>query len=600
MIDPVDSPALPIAEIFRQGLTHHQAGRLPDADACYRQVLTHAPTHAPILHLLGQVALQSGRNDAAVEYLTEAIGHEPSSAEYHSNLGNALAGLGRLPEAETCYREALRLQPAVPVTLNNLGNALRDQSRAAEAETYYRAALGLDATYVEAHNNLGNVLQDLDRLEEAQDCLSTAIGLKPDFTQAHLDLGRLLRKLGRLEDAAASFRTALGLMPDLLEARHTLGNVMRELGRLEDAASCYREVLRVDPTMARAHYNLAMMLHELGRPEEAEISFREALRLEPDMAVAHGSLAGALLLTGQFDEGWREYEWRWRGGFESFNWDRGFSQPQWVGEALGDRVLLLHAEQGFGDSLQFCRYAPLAAARGRVILEVPRPLVRLMTSLPGVEQVIAIGDPLPNFDLHCPLMSLPGAFGTTLDTIPGRTPYLAAASSQIEAWRRRVEVLPGLRVGIFWAGNPRLSAAGPNSVDRRRSIALSRFAPLADVAGVRFVSLQKGEAASQARPDGMVLHDWTDELDDFADTAALIETLDLVIGVDSAVLHLVGALGKPVWLLNRFDSCWRWLQHRTDSPWYPTLRQFRQPRPGDWDSVMTDLHAALENLASAP
>jgi hypothetical protein len=279
---------------------------------------------------------------------------------------------------------------------------------------------------------------------------------------------------------------------------------------------------------------------------------------------------------------------------------RRYTQPRWDGRECHDRIVLLHAEQGFGDALQFCRYVPLVAARARVLLEVPRPLLRLLSGLEGVEQIVAEGDKLPSFDFCAPLMSLPHVFGTELETIPARTPYLAAPPARVAAWRERLAALPRRRIGLVWAGNPRPHQPEANAVDRRRSTSLDRFAPLAEVPGVSFVSLQKGAAAVQSRtpPSGMVVHDWTEELVDFAETAALVEALDLVISVDTSVVHLVGALGKEIWMLNRFDGCWRWLLDRTDSPWYPTLRQFRQRRPGDWDGVISDIRDALITASS--
>jgi hypothetical protein len=273
---------------------------------------------------------------------------------------------------------------------------------------------------------------------------------------------------------------------------------------------------------------------------------------------------------------------------------RAFSRPRWNGEAGNGGVLLLHAEQGFGDTLQFCRYAPLAAARGwRVVLEVPQPLVRLMGSLDGVERVVASGDPLPEFDMQCPMMSLPFAFDTELDTIPADIPYLSADHRDVGRWESRLaELGPGLRVGLVWAGNARRHSTDLNATDRRRSMDPALLGPLAGVGGVHFFSLQK-----EGEPP-FALHDYMDECTDFADSAALVETLDLVIGVDTSVIHLAGSLGKPVWLLNRYDSCWRWLREGETSAWYPGLRQFRQPLPGAWTPVVEAVCRALKTTAT--
>jgi hypothetical protein len=276
------------------------------------------------------------------------------------------------------------------------------------------------------------------------------------------------------------------------------------------------------------------------------------------------------------------------------NRPRDFAQPLWNGEDIGNRVLLISTEYGYGDTIQFCRYVPLIASRARVVLEVQRPLLRLLSGIKGVAQVVAYGDPLPPFDFYCPLLNLPRLLGTTLETIPAQVPYLSADREKVAAWHERLTGYQGLRVGLAWAGNPDLPR------DRQRSIALDRLAILASVRGVVFVSLQKGEAATQTRSPtlDMVVYDWTDALDDFVETAALIEAVDLVISVDTSIVHLAGALGKPVWLLNRFDTCWRWLLDRGDSPWYPTLRQFRQPRRDDWDSVLQQVGAALGRVVA--
>lgn len=344
----------------------------------------------------------------------------------------------------------------------------------------------------------------------------------------------------------------------------------------------------------RLYNNLGGALSDLGRPAEALACYDRALAIRPDDVSAHFGRSRPLLLRGEYAEGWREFEWRRRGGTAEAIKLRGFAQPQWQGEDVAGKTLLLHAEQGFGDTLQFCRYASLVGATARVILEVQPPLVRLCSSLAGVAQVVARGEPPPAFDLHCPLMSLPLAVGTTLDTIPSEVPYLAADPELVAGWRERLAGLDGLQVGLVWAGSlrpePELSA-----IDRRRSITLAMMAPLGEASGVSFISLQKREPGAQSANAelGLALHDFTANLQDFADTAALIEALDLVISVDTSVAHLAGALGKPIWLLNRFDTCWRWLLDRDDSPWYPQLRQFRQPRPGDWNSA---LHAARDAL----
>ena len=643
---------------FDAGLAHHRAGRLPQAEAIYRQILASEPNHADSIHLLGVAAFQAGHPDRALDLIIRAIKLQPCTSVYHSNMAAVLRALGRRDEAIASYREALLHKPDnldahnqlaillgecgdaageeahyqlalryapdhVDARFNlanllvrrkhfddaisefrqvllhkpdfaaansNLGAVLFDLSAFEECERCYREALRLNPTFAEAYNNLGILLTRLGRLDEAEANLREACKLKSGFPEALNNLGDLLRVRGRPEEAEVCCREALRLKPDYVSAQLNLGNALRESGRFHQAESCYRVALDCNPTWPEALSNLGSLLFDLGRPDEAIDSFRAAVSQKPDYPDAHSNLAITLLLAGQFDEGWREYEWRWKQDKNGPHL-RGFSQPLWDGGDIGDRVLLLHAEQGLGDTLQFCRFVPAIAAGRRVVLEVQRPLMPLLAELPGIARIVAHGDPLPPFDLHCPLLSLPRVLGTTLETIPREASYLRADPQRAAAWRQRVEQLDGLRVGLVWAGNQAMGA------DRRRSIPLERFSELADLPGVSFVSLQKGPAAGQSPPPGLSLHDWTDDLHDFGETAALVEALDLVISVDTAVVHLAGALGRPVWLLNRFDRCWRWLLNRDDSPWYPTLRQFRQPQPGDWCDVLQGVRAELQKFS---
>jgi len=544
---------------------------------------------------LAQTYLRSGELSQAEAIYRQMLAAEPDCAEAWQALGNFLTSQRRLDEAERSYREALRLGAAdAPAILSNLGNVLKDRGLPDDAEVAYRDAIRLRPDFPEALTNLGNLLGDLGRRPEAEECCRAAIRLRPDLPEPHNNLGNLLRGMERLSEAEASCREALRLRPGYLSALNNLGNALRDQGRFAEAEQCYRDTVRLKPDYVEALNNLASLLYDQGRPDEAVPCYETALRLKPDYIDAHVNLALTLLLMGRFGEGWAEYEWRWKKRPDELH--RGFAQPLWEGGETGDQVLLIHAEQGFGDTLQFCRFAVQAAIGRRVVLEVQRPLAALLRCLPGIEQVVAQGDPLPHFDLHCPLLSVPHRLGSTLETLP-TAPYVAADPARIAAWRKRVESLEGLKVGLVWAGNPTMAA------DRRRSVRLDRLAPLGRIPGISFVSLQKGPAAAQAAqpPAGMALHDWTGELRDFADTAALIATLDLVIAVDTGVVHLAAALGKPVWLLNRYDRCWRWMLNRDDSPWYPSLRQFLQPEPGDWDGAVEAIRRALaEQAPSAP
>ncbi len=642
---------------FEVALAHHRAGRIQQAEAIYRQILASDPCHADSIHLLGVAAFQAGNHDTALNLITQAIELQPEHSVYHGNLAQVLRTMGRRDEAIAGYRLAvlwnpdnsdarnqlgillgecgdlaaeeeqyrailkhapehvdayfnlanllvrrkrlneavgafhktLRLKPDCAAAYNNLGAVLSDLSAFKECERCYRRALYLNPGFAEAHNNLGILLTKLGRTGEAERCLREACKRKPCFPEAFNNLGDLLRICGRPEEAEACCREALRLRPDYPSAQLNLGNALRESGQFNLAESCYLAALQSNPSWAEANNNLSSLLFDLGRPEEAIPRYRTALSEKPDYPDAHANLAITLLLAGQFEEGWQEYEWRWKQDKNKPH-VRPFRQPLWKGEDTGDRVLLLHAEQGLGDTLQFCRFVPEIAASRRVILEVQPPLVSLLAGLPGIERIVPLGEPLPSFDLHCPLLSIPRVLGTVLESIPAQVPYLLADPRRVAIWRRRVQELDGLRVGLVWAGNQTMAA------DRRRSIPLDQFFPLADLEGVHFVSLQKGPVAGQSLPPDLVLHDWTEDLGDFGNTAALVEALDLVISVDTAVVHLAGALGRPVWLLNRFDRCWRWLLNRDDSPWYPTLRQFRQSQPGDWQSVLRTVRAELQNL----
>jgi|SRR5579859_717665 len=466
------------------------------------------------------------------------------------------------------------------------------------AEALYLQALEAQPDNADALHLLSVLRHQQGNALEAVNLITKALAIEPNRPEAHNNLGVALRELGRPAEAEASYREALRLRPDYPEAHNNLGNVLSDLDRLTEAEASYREALRLLPDCPEIHNNLGGALSDLGCTAEALACYETALAIRPDDVSAHFGRSRVLLLRGEYAEGWREFEWRWRGGTAEEIKLRGFAEPQWQGENVAGKTLLLHAEQGFGDTLQFCRYASLVGATARVILEVQPPLVRLCSTLAGVAQVVARGERLPAFDLHCPLMSLPLAVRTTLNTIPSGVPYLAADPELVAEWRERLAGLDGLRVGLVWAGSLRLEPE-LSAIDRRRSITLAMMAPLGEASGVNFISLQKGAPAAQSANAtlGLALYDFTANLRDFADTAALIEALDLVISVDTSVAHLAGALGKPIWLLNRFDTCWRWLLDRDDSPWYPQLRQFRQPGPGDWNSVMCAVRDALQRRA---
>lgn len=653
-----------IAAGLKRAVGFHQQGQLDLAEPLYREVLARAPAHFDALHLLGVLQYQKGRYEAAVELIGNALKLSSSQPAAHSNLGLALQKLGRPQEALASFDRALALRPDYAEALNNRGHALRKLGRPQEALAGFERALSLKPGYVEAlgnrasvlqalgrpeealascdralalkpgdadaHGNRGSILQVLERPAEALASYDRALALNPDDARAHCNRGVTLQALKRTQEALASYDRALGLDPDYVEALSNRSDALRELGRPAEAlASCDRALalepgctaalcnrsaalqqlgcpaealascdraLELEPDYAEALYNRGTTLQMLNRPEEALASYGRALALEPGHAAAHWNESLCRLLTGDFERGWREYEWRGRN--DRLNpWKRDFSQPPWLGgQPIAGRTILLHAEQGLGDTIQFCRYARLVAERGAtVLLEVQPPLRPLLEGLRGVSRLLTQGEALPAFDCHTPLLSLPLAFDTRLDSIPADVPYLGSDPERVDEWRARLgpRLLP--RVGLTWSGT-----LGHKN-DHNRSIPLAQCAGLLP-GGVQAVSLQKDLRASDAatlEARGDILH-FGDALMDFADTAALVELMDVVVTVDTSVAHLAGAMGKPVWILLPFAPDWRWLLEREDSPWYPTARLFRQPAIGDWASVIDRAWSELRRLASGP
>ncbi len=482
--------------------------------------------------------------------------------------------------------------------MHHQGLELHRQNRIAEAEGCYRRAIGLDPDFSEAWVNLGLVALSQRRPDEALACERAALRLDPESPDAHLNLGMAHFTLGHIVEAENCFRAALRLRPDHPNAMLNLGCTRQLLNHVEEAEALFRRAQHLGVEPSRARSNLALALMEQVRPAEAELCCREALAVRPDAAEARANLALALLMMGRLEEGWREYEWRWAVEAATGGALPVLPQPRWIGQVLAGETVLLYAEQGYGDTLQFCRYAPMvAAAGGRVVLVVPRALRRVMETLEGVAEVLSEEDDvLPQFDYHCPLLSLPYAFGTRMETIPAPVGYLRANASP---WAAFLGGLQGLKVGLVWAGKSRAEQPHAVAIDRRRSMRLADMAPLLEVPGCSFVSLQLGPPAGQIQAlSGAALHDVSARMTDWAATADLVAGLDLVITVDTAVAHLAGALGRPVWMLSRFDSCWRWFLDREDSPWYPTMRLFRQRRRGDWAEVIERVGEALRRAAA--
>ena len=611
-----------IPGLIQSGLAHLLSQRLPEAERDFQLVVAREPGHAQSLLALGVIAWQLQSHAVALGYARRLVAIAPKPAAHHLLLARVLRDLGQLPsaiaafrmalrrdtadnqarfelalvltdaglleDAALCYRTALRHDPNFFAGHYNLGNVLTKLNRAAEAIPCYQAALALQPNHPHAQNNLADALRRTGQGAEAEARYRSLIEQHPDIVDGHYNLGTLLLKSGRFTEAAAQFQAVLELQDDHRDARNNLGTALIESGHYIAAETCLRQLAERHGGEARPLTNLGVALRGVGKVDEAEACFIEALKRAPESNEARYNLATTLLQTGRLQEGWRHYEARWH---ESTMPPRPFKQLRWAGQPLGDQVLLLHAEQGFGDTLQFCRYVRMVAPQARVILEIQKPLAKLLQrSLAGIEQIVIRGGRLPAFDYHCPLLSLPLVHDTALATIPAAIPYLVPDPAKIAQWQERLAPLPGLRVGIVWRGNQAYADS-----KLKRDLDPHYLGALAEIRGVSFVSIQKDlSPAEQTQITGILpMVDWTAELHDFDDTAALIAGLDLVLAVDTAVVHLAGALGRPTWLLNRFDPCWRWLRDRTDSPWYPGLRQFRQATSGGWQGVIDDAKAAL-------
>jgi tetratricopeptide (TPR) repeat protein len=576
---------------FTLAFDHHRAGESPQAEAVCRQILERNPRDQHALHLLGVLAHQAGNYEAAIEKIRQAIAVDGQNPQFHYNLGVAFQMLGRLDEAAASYRETVLLHPGHPEAHNNLGHVLLAQSRLDEAVVTLREALRLAPEYPEALENLAKVLEGQGKLDEAAAHFRRALQSLPDNALLLNSLGNVLTKLGQPSEALATYEQALRIHPHEASFHSNLGNVLTLLGRPVEAEAHCCEALRLRPDFANAYHNLAIGLAMQGNIDQALRTNAEALRLEPDHAGAHNCQALWRMQCGNFEEGWPEYEWRWK--LPQYP-PRNFQEPLWDGSPLSGRTILIHAEQGLGDTLQFVRYVPLVKrCGGRVIVECQAALARLVSSCPGIDRLIPRDDLLPPFDVQAPLLSIPGILGTTLASVPAETPYLLADADLTERWRHELDDSGSFKIGIAWQGNPKFPG------DCMRSIPLVQFAALARVEGARLFSLQKGAGCEQLATvaNSFPLTDLGSRLDEvsggFMDTAAVMCSLDLVITSDTAIAHLAGALGVPVWVALPIGADWRYLRDRSDSPWYPTMRLFRQRRLGDWKEVFGRIAAKL-------
>ena len=642
-----------------QGLEQYQSGLLTSAAELLDRVLADCPDDAEALDLSGLVAIARGNFVQAIARTGKAARLQ-ASPRYQSNFGVALGHAGRHEEALAAYRQAIALRPDYPEAYNNLGISLRYLGQLQAAQDAFTEALARRPDYADAFMNLADTLQSLGRLDEAVAAYEQALSLNPRASRA--TLGQALRRLGRaaaalvayrtdlkhrpddpdalnnlaaaladahnsgegsgdkditpseltrrrrgrLEEAAGYCRQAIVLRPAFQEAYSNLGNILRWLDRLAEAETALRRAIALRPADAGAYNNLGLVLQEMDRHDEARAVLELAIGLAPEDPEIHYSLATGLLRQGRLEEGWAEYDWRFRINQAGASLNAFRSNPPWRGEPAAGKTMLLTAEQGLGDTLQFVRYVPLMTERGlRVIVAAQAALVRILHTLPGVadglvEIINQIGN-YPAYDLHCPMLSLPRAFNTTLETVPAARHYLSVPLDAEVKWTNHTALCRAagdkrIRVGLVWGGNAR------HVNDTRRSLPLETLAPLLWLPGVQWFSLQVGDrslelqsAALDLPPDGGVV-DLSSELVDFTDTAAVVSQLDLVIAADTGVAHLAGALGKAVWVMLPRSPDWRWLASGSRSPWYPTMRLFRQDHTRRWPSVVADVTDALKAL----
>ncbi|MEC5387046.1 tetratricopeptide repeat protein [Uliginosibacterium sp. H3] len=580
----------PHAGFLAQAMAAHQQGKLADAERGYTFILDKDPQHFDALHYLGIVKMQLGQTEHGIALVEQALRIRPDAADALSNLSNGLMRARRYDEALACLDRSLTLSPAQPEALTNRGVALGNLGRHEEAAASHARALQIRPAFLEALNNHGNALRALGRFDEALAAYDKALALRAAYPEALNNRGLALSELRRFDEALASHDKALGLRANYPEALNNRGNALKELRRFDEAIASYDQALSLKPDYGEALYNRGNTFSAQNRHAEAVVAYDAALAIQSAYPDAHWNKGISQLLQGQLIAGWQQYEWRWQ--LKGADAPRDFNCPRWDGHSdIRGQRLLLWAEQGLGDTLQFCRYATLLAQRGvEVILEVQPPLARLLGSLEGATRIVARGDELPTTDLHFPLLSMPMAFNTIVPGIPASVPYLTASGEEQDEWQQRIATLAGdgtqrkQRIGLACSGNPKLAN------DRNRSIPLEKFLPLLEADASFFLMQKDCRPADAAWLAGQPrIHDLREHFSDFSDTAAALTQLDLLVTVDTSVAHLAGALGTPVALLLPFVPDWRWLLQRNDSPWYPGMRLYRQPAIGDWDSVLAEV-----------
>ena len=622
-----------VQTIWKHGLRHHQSGELIDAKNYYAQALEIDPLHFDSLYLSSAIAVQENNIDLAIDFLNRALAINPSHIDSLFNLSvllekigetekalstyellnqiaqnhvqsrynyaSLLAKLGQVPNAINEFKKVIELQPDLLIAQQNYEKLLWSQSQQVEL------APNNTNEFIQAHNK-GLLLLEENQFPAALEYFEKALIIDPTSFEGHHNKGMTLEKMGRLQEAVSHYQQAIEYCPESSRTFNNLGNAYRELDLLDEAIKSLEKAIELDPNYAEAFSNLGWTLFRLQEYQQSKEYFKKAIKINPSLSPAVFNLSLCQLTLGEFEEGWINYEERMKQPLYQKKIDP-LNKPQWDGsQELDGKAIYIHAEQGLGDTIQFCRYIKLLAARGAKVLFEPQvQLKRLLKNIDGVSQLLESGQVIPPYDYHCPLMSLPLAFKTNQDTIPNDVPYIFSEESKKIYWKEKLAAISGLKVGLVWSGGFRPNNPELWGVNQRRNMSFELISQL-NTEGIEFFSLQKGEGAEAElkkykdklwQSDN--LHNFADELHDFSDTAALIEQLDLVISVDTSTAHLAGAMGKPVWILNRFDGCWRWLSNGDESEWYPTAKLYRQKKNGRWDEVIekikNDLKYALTN-----
>ena len=571
---------------LQRGLHLHQQGHLLEAGKLYQEILAEEPDHVDALNLMGVVMHATGDLGLAEELLRRAINLAPDYFAPRANLGNVLQAAGLLFESIGAFEKALSLNPQSFETLNNLSSVLNDTEQFDAAFKASNEALSLEPAFPEALVNKGNALLGLGRSEEAVLCYQDALELAPASPNALFNLGNAYLDLGNYDSAIRLYSESVEVDPHNAEKQFNLAYALIQENKFSESLEHFENAISLKPDYVDAFCNYASALQSLGQTNRALTLLQKALYFEPDSPDLHWNLSLVALQNGDMEIGWAEYEWRWK--MPTFaHFKREFEQPLWTGEDLRGRRIFIHTEQGFGDNIQFCRFVPEVADRGgRVILECRPELVKLFFSLRGVEKVVPLGSSIPDFDLQIPLMSLPHLFVSGFENLPVEIPYLRTPEDYTMDFS--IEPGPGYKVGLVWSGSP------SRKDNHRRSLSFSDMAPLFEVKGINYFSLQLGDSRQQlALSDSSAVIDLANQLHDFCDTAAVIQELDLIISVDTAVLHLAGALAVPAWGLMAQPTGFLWMNERNDSPWYPSMRLFRQTEPGNWHSVISEVKEAL-------